>query len=266
MRRLSLLCCLTAVLSLNLSAQIYAAEQIEVAPPAPHVAAPDLGASVKELEKRGDELRARKSYLDAIDYFQAALDKDPKNAVIQNKMGIAEMQLMRYNNAIKYFKSSIKTDRTYADAYNNLGVTYYLQKNPKKAIKEYEKAIKIRPDSAAYYGNLGAAYFGKKEPEKAMAAYIKALELDPDVLSRSSRMGVVGQTTPGEDRAFYDYMVAKAYAKIGLFDQSLEHLRKAMEEQYKDIEKVYKDEEFATLRKDPRFTNLMTARPTPLPD
>jgi tetratricopeptide (TPR) repeat protein len=205
MRRLSLFCFL-AVLSLNLTAQIYSAEQIEVAPPAPHVAAPDPNASAKELEKRGDELRSTKSYLDALDYFQAALDKDPK------------------------------------------------------------KAIKIRPDSAAYYGNLGAAYFGKKDPEKAMAAYIKALELDPDVLSRSSRMGVVGQTTPGEDRAFYDYMVARAYAKIGLFDQSLEHLRKAMEEQYKDIEKVYKDNEFATLRKDPRFLSLMTARPMPLPD
>jgi hypothetical protein len=61
-------------------------------------------------------------------------------------------------------------------------------------------------------------------------------------------------------------MVARAYAKIGLFDQSLEHLRKAMEEQYKDIEKVYKDNEFATLRKDPRFVSLMTARPMPLPD
>jgi len=265
MRRLSLLCFLL-VFSLNLSAQIYAAEQIEVGPPAPHVAAPDPRASAKDLEKFGDELRGRKAYLDALDYFQAALDKDPKNAVIQNKMGIAEMQLLRYKNAIKYFKNSIRSDRTYADAYNNLGVTYYLQKNPGRAINEYQKALKLNPNSAAYYGNLGAAYFGKKQPDKAMEAYIKALQLDPDVLSRSSRTGVVGQTTPGEERAFYDYMVAKAYAKIGLLDQSLEYLRKAMEEQYKDIEKVYKDDEFANLRKDPRFVSLMTTRPAALPD
>jgi len=39
-----------------------------------------------------------------------------------------------------------------------------------------------------------------------------------------------------------------------------------MEEQYKDIEKVYKDNEFTTLRKDPRFVSLMTARPMALPD
>jgi len=61
-------------------------------------------------------------------------------------------------------------------------------------------------------------------------------------------------------------MVAKAYAKLGLLDLSLEHLRKAMEEQYKDIAKVYKDDEFAGLRKDPRFTELMANKPPVLPD
>jgi len=40
-----------------------------------------------ELDKRGDELRATKAYLDAIDYYQAALNKEPQNAVIQNKDG-----------------------------------------------------------------------------------------------------------------------------------------------------------------------------------
>jgi len=113
---------------------------------------------------------------------------------------------------------------------------------------------------------MGAAYFAKKEPEKAMDAYIHALQLDPDVLSHSSRVGVVWQTTPADERAFYDYMVAKAYAKLGLLDLSLEHLRKAMEEQYKDIDKAYKDNEFAMLRKDPRFNELMTNRPPALPD
>jgi hypothetical protein len=33
-----------------------------------------------------------------------------------------------------------------------------------------------------------------------------------------------------------------------------------MEEGYKDIRNVYKDEEFSSLRKDPRFAELMAAR------
>ena len=249
-----------------LSAQVYSAEQIEVAPPVPRAEAPADNATVEELDKRGDELRASKAYLDAIDYYQAALNKDPHNAVIANKMGISQMQLQHYAIASKCFRNSIRMDRNYPEAHNNLGVIFYIQRSYSRAIKEYEVALKMRPDSASYYSNLGAAYFAKKEPEKATDAYIHALQIDPDVLSRSSRIGLVGQTTPSEERAYYDYMVAKAYAKLGLLDQSLEHLRKAMEEQYKDIAKVYKDAEFADVRKDPRFTELMANKPPALPD
>jgi tetratricopeptide (TPR) repeat protein len=267
MRRISVSCGLALLFSTSiLCAQARYAEQIEVAPPMPRVEAPSAAASAEELERQGDDLRGSKAYLDALDYYQAALRKEPRRAAILNKMGIVEMHLQRYSNATKSFRSAIKLDRTYSDAFNNLGVIYYLQKNYGKAIGQYERAVKIRPDSAAYYGNIGAAYFAKKDPEKAMTAYIHALQLDPDVLSRSSRVGVVGQTTPGEERAYYDYMVARAYAKLGLLDQSLEHLRKALEEQYKDIDKVYKDEDFAGLRKDPRFTALMTAKPPGLPE
>ena len=247
-------------------AQIYSAEQIEVAPPAPRVQAPSPTATPAELERHGDELRAVKNYLDAIDYYQAALNKDPRNAAVYNKMGIAYLQLQNLHNASKCFGKAIHTDRTFADGYNNLGAVYYMQKSYGKAIHQYQAALKLKPDAAAYYGNLGAAFFAKKETEKAVLAYIQALQLDPDVLSHSSRVGVVGQTTPQEERAFYDYIVAKAYAKLGMLDQSLQHLRKAMEEQYKDIDKVYKDAEFATVRKDPRFAELMANKPPALPE
>lgn len=267
MRRLSLLCTLPLVFStIAVHAQVYSAEQIEVAPPAPRVDAPSETATVAELEKRGDELRAVKDYLDAIDYFQAAMNKEPRNAMIENKLGLSQLALQRYNLAGKCFRNATRMDRNYAEAYNNLGAIYHFQKSYAKAIHQYEIALKLRPESATFYGNLGAAYFAKKEPEKAMIAYIHALQLDPEVLNHSSRVGIAGQVTPQDERAFYDYVVAKAYAKLGLLDLSLQHLRKAMEEAYKDIDKVYKDTEFAELRKDPRFNELMTNKPPVLPD
>jgi tetratricopeptide (TPR) repeat protein len=267
MRRLSLLCSLPLIFSaLALQAQLYSAEQIEVAPPAPRVDAPLPNATVAELERRGDELRAVKDYLDAIDYFQAALNKDPHNAVVENKLGLSYLAIQKYVLAGKSFRNATRMDRNYAEGYNNLGAIYYFQKSYVKAIRQYETALKLRPDSATFYGNMGAAYFAKKDPEKAMIAYIHALQLDPEVLNHSSRVGIAGQVTPQEERAFYDYIVAKAYAKIGLLDLSLQHLRKAMEEQYKDIDKVYKDTEFAGLRKDPRFNELMTNKPPVIPD
>ena len=96
--------------------------------------------------------------------------------------------------------------------------------------------------------------------DRAVAAYQHALELDPDVFQRTSRVGVQAQLPSPEDRARYDYTVAKLYAKMGFSDQSLEYLKRAMEAGYKDLKNVYKDAEFAELRKNPRFTELMASK------
>ncbi len=99
-----------------------------------------------------------------------------------------------------------------------------------------------------------------------MLAYQKAVELDPDVFERTSRGGVQAQLPSPDDRAHYDYTVARLYAKMGFSDRSLEYLRKAMEEGYKDFKNVYKDTEFAELRKDKRFTELVSAKVPALPE
>jgi tetratricopeptide (TPR) repeat protein len=113
---------------------------------------------------------------------------------------------------------------------------------------------------------LGAAYFGKKQFDKAIQNYSKALELDPDIFERSSRAGILAQLPSPEDQAHYDYVLAKLYAKSGSPERSLHYLKKAMEEGYKDIKNVYKDSEFSTLRKDPRFVELMASKTPAIPD
>ncbi len=95
----------------------------------------------------------------------------------------------------------------------------------------------------------------------AAKEYRAAYTLDPDIFQRVSKIGVMAQSTSPEDRAAFSFMVAKMYAQAGDVDHSLEYLRKAMEEGYKNIKKVYTDSEFATLRDDKRFTELMSQKP-----
>jgi len=248
-------------------AQSSHSEQVQIRPPLIRsIDPPAPDASVASLEQRGDELRTIKLYLDALDYYRAAMAKEKNSARLLNKVGITELMMQRYREAKKSFDQSIKFDRKFADAYNNLGVVFYEERKYGAAVKQYRKAIAIDDTSASFFSNLGAALFSKKEFEPAVLAYQKAMQIDPDVFERTSRGGVQAQLPSPEDRAHYDYTVAKLYAKMGFSDRSLEYLRKAMEEGYRDFKNVYKDEEFAQLRKDKRFTELMATKTPALPE
>ena len=175
--------------------------------------------------------------------------------------------MQRYHEAKKSFDQSIKADRKFADAYNNLGVVFYEEQE----VQRGDEGVSASDCDRRHVGIVLTAiwvrrYFAKKEFEPAVVAYQHAMELDPDVFERTSRGGVQAQLPSPGDRAHYDYTVAKLYAKMGYSDRSLEYLRKAMEEGYKDFNNVYKDAEFATLRKDKRFTELVAAKTRALPD
>jgi tetratricopeptide (TPR) repeat protein len=240
-------------------------EEIQIAPPLRRVAPPSPDAPAVELERQGDDLRSRKQYLDALDYYKAAMAK-AQTAALANKLGITELMLQRFKEAGRDFEHAVKIDRTFADAVNNLAVIDYERRKYRGAVKQYKKAIALRPDSASFYSNLGAAYFARKDFERATKAYAKAVQLDPDIFEHTSHTGITAQMASPEDRAHYDYVVAKLYAKMGDKDHSLEYLRKSMEEGYKDVKNAYTDPEFADLRKDARFDELMKAKPLALPE
>jgi tetratricopeptide (TPR) repeat protein len=254
-------------LTTGAAAQISRSEQVQVTPPLMRtIDPPAQDATVENLEAQADQLRSSKLYLDALDYYRAALAKQHSSAILLNKIGITELMMQRYREARKSFERSIKVDHRAANAYNNLGVVFYEEKKYAAAVKEYRKAIALDASSPSFFSNLGAALFSKKEFEPAVVAYQHALELDPEVFERTSRGGVQAQLPSPADRAHYDYTVAKLYAKMGFSDRSLEYLKKAQEEGYKELKNVYKDVEFAELRKDKRFAELMAAKTVTLPD
>ncbi len=230
---------------------------------------PSPSASAAELETQGDQFRGQKAYGDAIDYYRTALvraDTKPRQATLYNKIGIAELQLQHFNEAQKNFQRAIKCNRKFGDAYNNLGATAHLQKKYAKAMKEYRKALALDDNNASYHSNLGTAYFMHKDYPLALEQYRRALELDPDVFERHSEAGVSAQLSSPENRAQYNFFLAKLFAQGGNFERSIEYLKKAMEDGYKQINDVYKDESFAGLRQDPRFVELMAQKPPAIPE
>ena len=208
-------------------------------------------------QERGDIFMARKMYREAVDAYKQA----PASALMLNKIGIAYHQMTDLDSARKYYERAIKTDPQYAEAINNLGTIYYARKSYRRAINEYKKALRITPESASAWANLGSAYFARKNFETASEAYQHALSIDPEVFERHSTTGSTVQERSIGDRAKFHYYLARTYAKAGRNADAIVYIRKALEEGFKEREKFTQEPEFAGLRDDPEFKQLMTTEP-----
>lgn len=243
-----------AVLSMLLSFCSFPA----AAAPSDEQAGVDLKSmTTAELEKAGDLAREQKDYDLAIHYFQAALRKDRKNAVLYNKVGLSELRKNDLRDARWYFEKASKLNSKYSEPVNNIGAVEYLRKNYGAAAKYFKKAAALEETRATYHINLGAAWFSQKKIERAIAEYTRAMELDPDAFRQESRTGIAAQISTPEERAQYSYTLAKVYAKRGDVEGCLQCLRKAKEDGYRYMANVYKDEEFSRMRDNPRLQEVV---------
>jgi tetratricopeptide (TPR) repeat protein len=257
----ALLCLAVCLSSSALFAQqvAVASAKVREASTTPPVASGKTALVSPEL--RGDIFMARKMYREAIDsYRQGAAG----SAVLTNKIGIAFHQLLQLELAKKYYLAAIKIDPHYSEAINNLGTIYYAQKSYGRAISCYKKSLKDSPGSASVYANLGAAYFARKDYKRASEYYEEALKIDPDVFEHHSGYGTIMQERTVGERATFHLYLAKTYAKSGANERALIYLRKALEEGVKDREKIPRMPEFAALKSDPAFKQLMAENPKPL--
>lgn len=251
MRRITLL---VAILAVTIA---LAARASGVEPTAADKRVPLDSMTAAQLESGGDEARAIKDHETAIKYFEAAIRKQPKNAVLYNKLGLSQLKNGDLPAAQANFRNAIKRNSKYSDAMNNLGAVKYMQKEFGAAAKQFKKAVALDETRAVFHVNLGSAWFAQKKLEQAIVEYTRALDLDPTSLERSSNTGVAAQIATSEERAKFQYMLAKIYAQRGDEDMCLRSLRKAKEAGYRDLVKVYQDQEFNRLPKDARLAEIV---------
>jgi tetratricopeptide (TPR) repeat protein len=219
-----------------------------------------LSAQINTLtpEQRGDLYMARKQYREAIETYRA----NAKNsAVMWDKIGIAYHQLGDLPAARKAYEHAVKLDKKYADAINNVGTVYYAEKKYRSAISRYNQALRYAPDSAAIYSNLGTAWFARGRIDLMIQAYTKALQLDPEVFEKNSMVGTRMLDRGVTDKARYHFEMARLFAGTGKNELALQYLRKALEEGFKEKDKVQQAKEFSALRETQEFKDLMAQEP-----
>jgi tetratricopeptide (TPR) repeat protein len=205
-------------------------------------------------EMRGDILMARKMYREAVEKYREC---PQSSAIIANKTGIAYHQMLDLDQAKRFYEKAVKLNPDYAEAINNLGTIFYSRKSYRRAISQYKKALRITPESASILSNLGTAHFARKNYDEAFKSYQEALRLDPEVFEHRNSHGVLLQERSVEEKAKFHYYMAKTYAKAGMQDRALLYIRKALEEGFKDREKFKAEPEFAILKENQEYKQLM---------
>jgi len=216
----------------------------------------DVKISAQTAELKGDRARIDHDYARAIADYQIALQIDPRNSGIYNKLGIAEIMLNNRGAARKYFNLALKYDSGNASALNNLGTLALMQKNFKQAANYLKRALALDETSPSAHLNLAEAWMGLNQVDRATTEYSRALELNPDILAQDDG-GVVAQTRTPEQRARLEFLIAGTYAKRGNLEGALDYLNRAKDDHYPDLHKVYSDQEFASLWTDPRLTKIV---------
>lgn len=227
-------------------------------PPSATAGSAPQPTDAQAVEQRADLYMVRKYYPEAAELYRKLTAMQPKNALFQNKLGIAYHQMQNLDMAKRSYRRAIQLNPQYAQAINNLAAVEYAQKNYRPAILTYLKALQITPGDAVIYSNLGTAYFAFEKFEYAVASYRYALLLDPMIFRRSGRVGTIVQQHDERNSAELNFYLAKTYAGLGDAENTLQYLRKAWEEGFPDILKaVNEDKVFAFLAGDTRFLDLM---------
>jgi tetratricopeptide (TPR) repeat protein len=218
---------------------------------------PEELSDPKALEQRADLYMVRKYFPEAIEIYKRLTELQPKNAVFQNKMGIAYHQLGNFSAAKTAYRKAVQLNPQYAEAMNNLGAVEYAEKNYRAAILTYLKALALQPGDAVMYSNLGTAYFSYERYEYAMTSYRYAISLDPKIFERSGRAGTIVHQRDPKNTAAFDFYMAKTYASLSNVEETLRYLNKAWEEGFPDFRKSLNDKDFAFLISEPGFIELL---------
>jgi tetratricopeptide (TPR) repeat protein len=226
-----------------------------LAPEAMRVAR-ERAAEGQQAVRRAAALVARGRYAEAVGEYRKALEVQPNDATVHNKLGICYQQLKQDDVARREYERALQIDPRYAEAWNNVGTLEQARRRFKPATRAYKKAIEMKPSLASAWKNLGYAYLAQGQVQEAFEAYEEAFRLDPTILESQS-LGVPGA---GIDAATQGFYLAKLLAGKGQTDDALAMLRRALQAGFADFARVERDPDFAALVKDPRYRELV-ARP-----
>ena len=118
------------------------------------------------------------SWVEAIDYYEKALQRDPNYARTHNNLGLALQAQGRLDEAIDCYQKALQIDPDYAWAHHDLGDALRARAGG-QAIDHYRQAIRLDPKVGYLHVSLGDTLQTKGRLDEAIDHYQLAFTLDP---------------------------------------------------------------------------------------
>src|SRR5215831_8614227 len=151
--------------------------------------------SLKQIETRAAELKARGDAAGSLAEWEKAAAIDPKSARIQHEIGFLLAVLQRQSEAIQHLQRAIDLDPRLAIAQYHLGVAYWLQQDPANSIPHLQSAVALEPRNFEYRFHLGHALSGTSQYAAALPQFQAAIEINPKHAEAWDQLGLVRQHT-----------------------------------------------------------------------
>jgi len=136
------------------------------------------GNTIKELVSEAFALKDKGQFTEAIEKFESALNKSPKNEQALIGLGRTYGAKRDYKTAEKTFRKAIKHHPRSVSAHRYLSLTYLWTQQLAKAEKTAKKATKLAPKNWETFHSLAEIQITRRRWDAAIKSEKKVLKLD----------------------------------------------------------------------------------------
>jgi tetratricopeptide (TPR) repeat protein len=153
-------------------------------------------ADAKAYLLKGYRLHRQKSYKEAVDELNKAIELDPRNAEAYYWRGRSLVNLGSLDQGVEDFKTAVKFKPDYSEVYDNLGWLASKRGQVDEGIAYLTKSIELKPENAWAFYNRSRLFFSKGDVPSAMRDAEKSCSLgyqdgcnDFEIYKNSSKEG-----------------------------------------------------------------------------
>jgi TolB-like protein/tetratricopeptide (TPR) repeat protein/predicted Ser/Thr protein kinase len=210
--------------------------------------------------------------------FKRAIALDPGYATAMHWYALSLAAMGRNEEAITEIKLARDIDPRSLIINANVGWCYYLAGDMDRTIEEEKNTLRLGPGFIVAHGYLAQAYLEKKLYDLAIEEFRQTVALSPGDMSRKAELASAYAPAGKNDQALEilqeflhaprsnyvsAYDGAMIYAGMGKKQETLTWLEKAYQERNGRMANLAVHPQFAFLRGEPRFENLLARMNVP---